>query len=124
MSEDQESLFSSADRKIHLSRDEFFALTGQIHGAYRRLDEALAHTLEMAGDMVRSAARNGLQPESGQLLFDDLTSCVGTMVESRRRLVKAHRRAHVIRLRTTQAMEGCPPPHVVGDNVAPLASVA
>lgn len=110
---------------LHLSREDFHALTGKLNGAYHRIDEALAHTLEMAGDMVRVASKNGLQPESGQLLFDDLSACLGTMVQTRKSLVKAHRRAHVIRLRTTQAMEGCPPPHVEAlDKVVPLSSVA
>jgi hypothetical protein len=120
-----EAPFSSTKDPIHLSREDFLALTGKLNGAYRHLDAALAHTLEMAGDMVRVASKNGLQPETGQLLFDDLTSCLGTMVQTRSQLVKAHRRAHVIRGRSTQAMEGCPPPHVEnGDNVVQLTSAA
>jgi|DeeseametaMP0747_FD_contig_21_552966_length_684_multi_5_in_0_out_0_1 hypothetical protein len=124
MPTEKNELFSSSDRKIELSREDFHALTGQLFGAYHKLDDALAHTLQMAGEMVRTASQSGLQPESGQLLFDDITSCLDTMVASRKQLVKAHRRAHVIRMRTTQAFEGCPPPYAAEpDNVISLASV-
>lgn len=112
------------DEALPLSREKFLDLTNQMFGAYRHIDTALAHTLRMTSDMVETAGDIGLQPESGQLLFDDLSACLTRMVETRRQLLSAHRRAHVIRKRTTQAWEGCPPLSAEPAQVVALAAVA
>lgn len=114
-----------SDDPIHLSKSEYLSLAGKMTGAYQRLDEALAHTLEMTSEMVRTASKNGLEVETGQLLFSDMAVCLDSIVQTRKHLVKAHRRAHVIRMRSTQRMEGCPPPHIDdGQTVVALSAAA
>lgn len=125
MSMQDNDVFSPSGQKIEMDREDFHRLTGRLFGAYQKLDDTLAHALDMASDMVRTASRSGLQPETGQLLFNDVAQVVDTIVASRKQLVKTHRRAHVIRMRSTQAFEGCPPPYSADtDKVVPLSLVS
>lgn len=94
--------------KLPLNTDKFHALTRQVFSTYTKLDAALAHTLRLSGDMVETAGEIGLEADVGQALFNELTKCVDTIVLSRQQFLKAHRRAHVIRKRTTVGWEGCP----------------
>lgn len=120
-----ESELPRTKAELPLSREQFHDLTGQVFGAYRKLDAALVQTLRLTSDMVETADIIGLEPETGQLLFSDFSACLDNMVETRQKLLKAHRRAHVIRLRSKQAKEGCPPPGVVATSqVVTLAAVA
>ncbi|NWK94349.1 hypothetical protein DM806_01340 [Sphingobium lactosutens] len=98
----------SEETILPLDRDRFLTLTESVFGTYTHIDAAMAHTLRLAGDMVETAGEIGLEPNVSQSLFNDLTSCLGTMLLSRQQFLKVHRRAHAIRKRTTVAWEGCP----------------
>lgn len=101
---------------LHLSEEQFQALTGQVRQSYERLDELLAHMLRMNADMIDTAREAGLEPEKGQRLFRKLNSCVSDLVVSREDLVGAHLEATRIRMRTNQAerADGCYPPRPEG----------
>ncbi|CAM5449567.1 hypothetical protein ACFSUK_23235 [Sphingobium scionense] len=99
----------AAKSEMHMSDDTFFALSGQVHDAYVKLDDVLAHTLRMSADMIDTARTIGLAPEQGQKLFKRFHGCIDTMMQSREQLLGAHLEATKIRMKTNQAerADGC-----------------
>jgi len=87
------------------------ALTDQIQDVYANLDAAVVETLRLNANMIETAREIGLAPEKGQKLFDGLSKCTATMLESRDEFVSAHRIATGIRMQTNQAETdwGCLP---------------
>ena len=92
--------------KLDLDDKTFFDLSTKIRNAYELLDGALSHTLRLNADMVDTAQRIGLEPETGQKLFAEFSDCLGTLMDSRHKMLAAHTRATSIRMRTNQAERG------------------
>lgn len=101
----------AAQTEMHLSDQRFHQLTGQVKQVYDKIDGALIDTLLLNAAMIETAQEIGLEPEVGQKLFADFNDCLTTMMDSRQKMVTAHTRATVIRMRTNQAVrsEGCWP---------------
>jgi hypothetical protein len=101
----------AAHSEMHLSDGRFTSLTSQLKQVYERIDGALVETLRLNAEMIETCQEMGLEPEVGQRLFVELNDCVGTIVESRQKMVVAHTRATGIRMRTNQAAraDGCWP---------------
>ncbi|MCB2013590.1 MAG: hypothetical protein R3E11_09970 [Sphingobium sp.] len=96
----------AAQSKLNLDDATFFSLTGQLKEAYAKLDGALSQTMRLNADMIDTAQRIGLEPETGQKLFTDFSDCIDTMMVSRQKMVTAHTRATGIRMKTNQAERG------------------
>jgi hypothetical protein len=96
---------------MHLSDRRFTSVTTHLRQVYERIDGALVETLRLHAEMIETCQEMGLEPEVGQRLFAELNECVGTIVESRQKMVAAHTRATGIRMRTNQAAraDGCWP---------------
>lgn len=93
----------AANSELHLGRERFLQLSQQMMEAYEKLDGTLAHTLRMTAEMVDTAHQIGLEPEKGQKLFRNLTSCSNSMMNTRDELIAAHLESTRIRLQTDQA---------------------
>ncbi|MCH4150611.1 MAG: hypothetical protein LKF30_01470 [Sphingobium sp.] len=109
----------AANTSLKLSDARFLQLTAQVRQVYERIDGALAQALRLNADMIETAQEIGLEPEVGQKLFVDLTECVGTMMQSREKMVAAHTRSTGIRMRTSQAAraDGCWPGGITNEPV-------
>ncbi|HEX7857680.1 MAG TPA: hypothetical protein VF503_28725 [Sphingobium sp.] len=116
----------AAKSELQLDECRFLQLTQDLKKAYEQIDGALAQTLRLNADMVDTAQEIGLEPEIGQKLFLDLTDCIGTMVDTRQKMVAVHTRATAIRMRTSQAAraDGCWPPIGASEEAPTLRSVA
>lgn len=101
----------AARSEMQLTDRRFLSLTSQVKQVYDRIDGALVEALRLNIEMIETAQEIGLEPEIGQKLFAELDDCVGTMMESRQKMVAAHTRATGIRMRTNQATraDGCWP---------------
>lgn len=106
MSKTMRASRAAAAQKLHLTDTRFEELTAQLRGVYETLDSALVRSLRLHADMVETAQEIGLEPEEGQKLFVECTSCTGAIVDSRKRMVDVHTRATIIRMRTNQAERG------------------
>ena len=119
----------AAENALHLDRADTVRLTGQVNLAYEKLDAALAHTLRLQAAMIETGTKMGLEPETGQKLFKQLSQTVNSMMTSREELLASHLQATKIRMRTNQAAtsEGClpyPPPQIETDASSHLRAVA
>jgi hypothetical protein len=96
----------AARSDLQLSDNRFLSLTAQVKQVYDHIDSALIEALQLNVEMIRTAQEIGLEPEVGQKLFAELDECVGTIMDSRQKMVVAHTRATGIRMRTNQATRG------------------
>lgn len=99
------------NRTLPLDANMSQEIVDDLHQAYELIDAAMIHTLRTSASLIEKGRSIGLDPKSGQKLFDEMAACTGAMVESRQNLVAAHQQAHRIRMRSTAAhvrMLGCP----------------